>query len=296
MPTTRLVIPLLNVSSTLFEIPKWHLAEDVYLSQISDEDFATLHREAEEQYVEWLKARTICINLEDPPSDAREEHARSIAIMLSFVFNAFASESPLIVSKAAYIDKQPASHHSLSVDLQSAPVGAALAKAVYGLRPLANPEPLVSLFKVVRAVFAKNPAILVTLDRFNSSLVRANPYDQIIDITISLESIVESSTEIKFRFSLYNSLVAEPDTMKRRATFEMFETLYDARSAIIHGDIKSRANAKKIEATRQSMRDIHKAAVAVVSYYLMYQFKERKTPWKDHMDRLALGEETRVTD
>jgi hypothetical protein len=201
-----------------------------------------------------------------------------------------------VLSKAAYIDKVPDSHHSLTVDLQSAPVGQTLIRAPFAIRPLANPEPIVNLYKVVSTVVAKNPAILVTLDRFNTSLIRSNPYDQIIDITISLESIVESSTEIKFRFALYNSLIAEPDPAKRRAVYEMLATLYDARSAIVHGDIRSKSNAKKIEATRQSMKEIHRTAIAVVSYHLMYQYKDRKASWKDHMERLALGVEPRVTD
>lgn len=296
MPTNRLVIPLLNVGTTLFDIPKWHLAEDAYISQIADEDFATLHREAEDNYADWLKASAICAQIENLPVTAREEAARSHAIALAFVFNAFSAEHPIIMSKAAYIDKQPASHHALTVDLQSAPVGPALVRAAYSIRPLASPEPIVSLFKVVQAVVARNPAILVTLDRFNTSLIRANTYDQIIDITISLESIVESSYEIKFRFSLYNSLVAEPDAANRRAVFEMLQTLYDARSAIVHGDIRSKSNARKIETTRQHMKDIHRAAIAVISYHLMYQFKERKASWKEHIDRLALGVESRVTD
>ena len=293
---TRLVIPLLNVGTSMFEIPKWNLSNDTFLCQIADEDFATLHREAEDQYDQWLKARTVCVNVDDPPVDNREEYARSVAVSLAFVFNTFAIAAPLILWRAAYLTRSPENHHALTVDLHSQPVGNPLTAAPFSLRKLANPEPLSSLYKIIRAVVDKNEAILVTLDRFNTSLLRTNPYDQIIDITISLESIVESSTEIKFRFSLFNSLVAETDPKKRRATFEMLKTLYDARSAIVHGDVHSGANKKKIEQTRQNMREIHKAAVAVISYYLLYQFKDTTLAWKDHVEGLALGEEARVTD
>jgi hypothetical protein len=290
------VIPLLNVGTTMFDLPKWHLSDNTYLCQIADEDYATLHREAEEEFIEWLRARTVCVNLDDPPDNGQQEFARSVAATLSFVFNTFASDCALIVYKAAYLVKSPENHHSLTVDLQSAPVGNALIKTPFSLRELPNPEPLSDFYKVVRTVVAKNPAILVTLDRFNTSLIRANTFDQIIDITISLESIVESSTEIRFRFSLYNSLIAESDSSKRRAVFEMFQTLYDARSAIIHGDIHSRSNSRKIEKTIQTMPEIRKAAVAVISYFVMYQYKQRKLAWRDHIERLAMGVESRLTD
>ncbi len=250
----------------------------------------------EDTYIEWLKARTICANIDDPPADNRETYARSVGVSLAFVFNTFANSSPLVLSKAAYIAKQPENHHTQTVDLQSSPVLDALLNAPFALRPLDNPEPLADFYKIVRAVVAKNEAILVTLDRFNTSLMRANIFDQIIDISISLESIVESSTEIKFRFSLYNSLIAETDPTKRRAVFTMFQTLYDARSAIVHGDVHSKLNKKKLEQTQADIRNIQKAAIAVISYFLVYRYKERKIQWKEHMDRLALGVEQLVTD
>ena len=203
----------------------------------------------------------------------------------------------MLLVKAAYLNKHPDCHHVASVALQnSAPSGPALVNAAYSIRLVASPEPLAGLFKVVREVVRNNSAVLVTLDRYNTSLVRDNSYDQIIDICISLESIVESSTEIKFRFSLYNALVAERDPVKRSEAFQVFQTLYDARSAIVHGDIRSKSNAKKIDATKENMKEIQRMAVTVITYYLLYHFKTRRKTWRDHLDGLALGADSHVTD
>lgn len=275
MPENRLIIPLLNFGTTLFEIPKWHLADSVFIARIDDQDFATLHRESED-YRKWLVATAICVHVEDPPADNFDERVRAKAIGATYVFNAFSAGNPAIVSHAAYLSKTPECHFKKSIDLQNAPIGNALAGAPFSLRQLENAEPLVTLFKIAEAVTNANPAVLVTLDRFNTSLVRTNVYDQIIDITIALESIVESSTEIKFRFSLYGALLAEAEPAKRRQTFELLQRLYDARSAIVHGDISSKAATKKIDAIKQNFKEVQRLALAVISYYLLFHYNQPK--------------------
>lgn len=294
MPKNRLIVPLLNFGTTLFEIPKWHLDDNVFIARIDDQDFATLHRESED-YRSWLAATAICIHLEDPPDENLDEHVRTKAIGATYVFNAFSASNPAIVSHAAYLSKTPECHFKRSFDLQNAPIGNALACAPFTLRELDTAEPLVSLFKIVVAVTTARPTVLVTLDRYNTSLVRTNIYDQIIDITIALESIVESSTEIKFRFSLYGTLLAEADPTRRRKTFDLLQTLYDARSAIVHGDISSRAAKKKIDAINREFKEVQRLALAVISYYLIFHYKEPKNSWKEHLDNLALASGVRVT-
>jgi len=141
----------------------------------------------------------------------------------------------------------------------------------------------------------KYDPIHITLSRFNSSLIRSDPLDRIIDLTISMESLIRSSYELKFKFALFNSLLSEPQTEKRFERFELLQTLYDARSSVVHGDI-TKAAQKKIDEVIKKFSEIVLLAQAAINYYLLYLFQNPPGEWSAHLEKLALGVSPRLTE
>ena len=64
-------------------------------------------------------------------------------------------------------------------------------------------EQVIQLYEVVSKALKKQESLLLTLNRFNSCWLREIDHDRIIDAAICLESIIASSTEISFKFSLF---------------------------------------------------------------------------------------------
>lgn len=153
-------------------------------------------------------------------------------------------------------------------------------------------EKLSDFYKIVDRACENHSAALFTLDRFNSCLIRVEELDQIVDACISLESLISGNQELSFRFSLYHSLVAEPAAIKRAEAFETFKNLYNARSGIVHGDLKE----KDLTKVRSGWKSTKQLAMASINYYLAFLYDNSADKWDGHLRNLALGIDKRVTD
>jgi hypothetical protein len=155
---------------------------------------------------------------------------------------------------------------------------------------------LAANYKAVNKTCAENPTVLFTLERFNSSLLRPEMFDKIVDITISIESLITGKDELRYRFSLHNAFVAASQPQAREEAFSLLQSLYDARSAIVHGDIDSKDNKKAIAKATEKWPDIVRLAKATINYYLLFLGEHKKSEWNEHLKRLVFGLDQRLID
>ena len=137
--------------------------------------------------------------------------------------------------------------------------------------------------------------MLLTLSRFNSALFRKESFDKIIDITISLETLISGTTELRNKFSLFNAWSAGVENESREEYYELLLKLYDARSAIVHGaSMTDKEYKKKIDPIINKWDKIIDIAKKSIAYYLLYKYQNEPNSWYDHQRKLALGLEKRI--
>lgn len=135
----------------------------------------------------------------------------------------------------------------------------------------------------------KASSVSVALGRLCRARRQGPTHDGIIDLAIGLESLIEASTEIKFQFSLFHSLIYGDSFSDRRETFTKLQNLYDARSIVVHGGKISKQNQNKINKSFEDWNDLLKIAGANLTYYTLFCQNEDAKKWGEHVRSLALG-------
>jgi Apea-like HEPN len=293
--TRRLVFPIRNRKEGFFELSPWFLGDHLRADEISDEDYATLHRE-EESFLPVVSANSQCIVSDLEEGQDAEQVAYDIASKIQFVFKTF-SASPPIMSHAAVIVARAGSKACVESTFLLPVLGdyERLISCPFVFRDDAAREQIFDLLSVIDVAMQKQPSFVITLSRFNSCYLRSNDHDKVIDVAVSLESLLSSYTEIAFKFALFTAFVAHAEPARREETFRLLQVLYSARSSIVHGDTKSRASKKAIESTLNSLDAIFEIAHAAISYYALFLYSKEPKDWPLHLQRIVLGTEQRLS-
>jgi len=294
--SAKLIIPLLNKKVFTFPGPSWYLDEDIYLDTFNDYDFGSFHRDASVEYTSQVGIKTKCIHFNCFPGNNVELLCREVATISRFVFNVFAFEAPIILGWAAYFEEKRINKLKNIIDLEAIPNVHRLREQTFKFTAGNKRETITGFYKITRAVCKNNPAVLFALDRYNSCMVRSGFTDKIVDATISLESLIRGTSEVRFRFALYNSFIYAEDPSKRYQSFRQLLKLYDARSGIVHGSITERVTRRNIcylEHNWEYILDILKASLI---YYLIYLKGHPIDSWDEHQKNLVFGLEKRIID
>jgi hypothetical protein len=294
MPNQRIVMPLLNKKVTTFKGPPWYFDNRTFLATIYVEDHGAFFSKADERYIGDIKIDTKCIYVDDPEFDNFRDFAKTISAKLKFALNNFSSDAPVLLPYAALLnvnDRTRKSRVIEVVDLEAVANLRELRKQAYKVRVGSTSEGVSGLYKVLDEACRNNSAAIFTLERFNTCLTRANILDQIVDASISLESLISGNAELSFRFALYHSFISEVEPDKRSTAFEHFKNLYSARSGVVHGDVKEKVMNKVINNWQEVMR----LTRASINYYLLFLFLKDPKDWDEHLRRLVLGLDKPIT-
>jgi hypothetical protein len=110
-----------------------------------------------------------------------------------------------------------------------------------------------------------------------------NPADALLDLCIALESLLDSQTEIAFRFTLtFVKLLKLKDGPARR-TAELLSDLYALRSKLAHGDPAADKLLVKLLKTFPELRDI---ARRILVAYVLFIGDDDRDKWKGHLQSL----------
>jgi len=296
MPT-KILLPILNHPTITYKGPTtWYLSDNITVETITEEDFGLVFSYKNSEYLSFLKGKSKCIRIENIDPKKSEQIAKDESSKISFLFNYFKEDDPLTLSFAIQITKKRKPKLDKIFDLPVISETRFRVKNPYRIRKGIKRELITSFYRVIDDVHEKQKGLILTLSRFNSALFRKNPYDKIIDITISLESLIRGGSELRYKFSLYNALVSEEKKKLREDAFLTLKLLYDARSAIVHGaQISQKTIDKTIQPTLDNWEKIVEIAERALGYYLLYMHDHEIDQWYEHQNNIALGVENRIS-
>ncbi|MGD0489166.1 MAG: hypothetical protein ABSB94_18515 [Syntrophorhabdales bacterium] len=310
-------MPVLNRHFLPFEEPVWNLADKVSCRTIPDIDYGAVWRYLDDkedvQYRPWFDPKTKCIYFHQSPVSGElnkiADYAREQAILVQALFNLFSDKDPIVMSFAVIIDvveEDEQSDNALPlnvaaiIDLEPVANIQHFKRYQFKLKPTATQERLNQFYRVVCDVAKKFPEVYVTLSRFNTALTRTAESDRLIDITISLESLIREKNELNFKFATYLSFIIGKTPQERLDTFQLLHGLYSARSGIVHGTPEGKDSRKGLRQVSENWDRIIWSAKAALIYYVFYLYSEItdevKGSWKDHLKRLMLGNDSRLFD
>jgi hypothetical protein len=260
-----------------------------------DEDYGVLYSGVEEEYRSLITPKTECIYLdcESLPINLDDFVRKQVRKVLS-VLNILSNNNPAVFTFAAILDSNPQLRLLNIIDLEAMANLHRLRTQEYRLKTGVTRDLVSKTYRVIDYVCDHaSQKIFITLDRFNSSLTRASWADKIIDITISLESLIEAKNELRFKFSLYLSFVVASTSVDRQNAFALLRDLYDARSAFVHGSSDSQ---KVIDKVINNWDEISQIVKAAINYYMFFLFSTKSISWNEHLNQLIFGLEKRIVD
>ncbi|MDP2803790.1 MAG: HEPN domain-containing protein [Phreatobacter sp.] len=134
------------------------------------------------------------------------------------------------------------------------------------------------------------PLSLLSITRLSKAFREGPTPDGIIDIAICLECLITASSEIKFQFALYHSLIGSDDITSRDHDFRRLQKLYDVRSKTVHGGQVTKGDKKKLAELVGDWDNLIALARKNITYYLLFCRSQGPADWPDHLRALALGE------
>lgn len=291
----RAVIPLLNPSVKTFDAPTWNIAADVTVEEIHPADFGAFAKSPGHPCAQFFDARSQCICISSDhiaPSDLPQQ-----ASTLRYLLNLFRFESPIAVAFAFLVDRTDPPTVTSIVDLECLIDSARIATSHFEFKPHTQAETIAGAYSLISNGIKKSPNLSLTVSRFNSALDRPSFDDRLVDLTIALESLLDTSTEIKFKVALFCSQLAKKSATERESAFSLLQTLYDVRSAIVHG---SNLDAKSHQRKRTSLLSSWTALVEIahnaIWYHFLYLHNNKAEDWPTHLTQLVLGTATRIDE
>ncbi len=287
-----IIIPLLNDKITLFQGPTFYLDEDVFIDKLTDDEHSAFFRGLEDDFKSSIDInRTRCIKCK--LSTADEDETKKVKTQATFCLNLF-SELPLVTIWGGILEGvAKLSVHKIVEFEDLAGINKIKTnrfKIQSGTKRVAVSE----LYKKINGAISKGKETLFTLEKYNSSLLRSEFIDKLVDTTICFESLISGNTELIYRLSLYSSYITSNNANERKEIFTKMKSLYEVRSKIIHGDLRSNKIQQKIEVVKKNWADYQKILKSAVSYYILYLSQHNKEDWDKHLHNLVLGIESKA--
>ena len=116
-----------------------------------------------------------------------------------------------------------------------------------------------------------------TADRFVRYARINNTRDAMVDLCICLESLMDTQTEISFRFGVCLAKVKGGTDAEELS--DLLSDLYDLRSKVVHGSDATKEH-RKVEPHAQKLRS---SSRAILTRYVVYLAEHTREEWKKHL-------------
>lgn len=117
----------------------------------------------------------------------------------------------------------------------------------------------------------------VTVDRYLRYIRNTEDADGLLDLCISLESLIDAQTEISFRFSTCLAKVTGAKGERAVELAGLLSKLYDVRSKIVHGDPKAKGVSKKLYTNKEKLANL---AREIMVKYVSFTSEKPIKEWK----------------
>lgn len=122
----------------------------------------------------------------------------------------------------------------------------------------------------------------ITAHRFVRSVKSESFADGIMDLCISLESLLDHQTEVSFRFSISLARVAGASGEECENHAALLADLYDARSKLAHGDPAAAKFLRKLEPRRPELDALAKK---LLTTYVLHASEHSRGDWKAYIHK-----------
>jgi len=120
----------------------------------------------------------------------------------------------------------------------------------------------------------------ITAHRFVRSARAENSADRIMDLCISLESLLDHRTEVSFRFSISLARVLRAKGSVSQKNADLLAELYETRSRLAHGDPAAGKLVRKLE---PRFPEVTALAKELLTTYVLYVSEHSRDEWKAHI-------------
>ncbi len=122
----------------------------------------------------------------------------------------------------------------------------------------------------------------ITASRYVRYARSENIADGLMDLCICLESLLDSQTEISFRFGVCLTKLTGEKGEKAEEMATHLTELYDVRSKLVHGDPAVVKILKNIEPKRVAL---HILAKRILTTYVFFMSEHTRQDWQSHLRR-----------
>jgi hypothetical protein len=289
-----LILPVANKSAVTFKGSAWYLDENISFRSLDGAQYSAIFSDAQDFYRDLMTPRTKCVSIDLGQQEVTAKTVLRYDTLINFCLNIFRESQPIVFSYPALFETKKKTKLN-TVFNPSTPVSHYTASEMrYRATTGTKPAEINAFYKICATAAEKASHLYTTMKRFNFALCRPEEYDKILDLSVSLETLIAGKTELKFRFCLYNSLSACGDPLDRDETFEMLSDLYDLRSQIIHGSEDTRDFRKKMDSVTKNWKSLLEVAKKSIIYHIFFLAEGSGENWDKHQRGLCLGTSKRL--
>jgi hypothetical protein len=275
------IVPLINRTSKLGSKVPIPLSGDATVHTIRATDLMTISAESPASR-DVVNGKSNVILWANRPADPSDGDVAAFILAAVFSLNFMSTGSSAAVNQAFVLRSSRKQHLHRLVEIG----GYNHSQTGFEISKASDFSQAATVFKGARDSAAKDASMNISMSRFCSAVGKPHIADKIIDICICLESIFSASTEVSFRFALYNTLLSKSEPTDRLAIYKRLKKLYDFRSKIVHGTS---------EGDQQWFDDNWSAIVGIAKLSLLQKMEflqlHNRTEWQEYLDKLALGVE-----
>lgn len=289
----HIVIPIINPISDNITLPIF-FNNEIAINTITKEDYYFCNVFIESNHQEFeklLQTSSKCITISLNSTNNLEQVMNESSSMLLFILNYFKKSEPLYLFMSLFISDDGASLQNTLFDLP-ANYQSYLQKE-FDFKEGINTSVLIETYTMLEKAYKNNPAILFTCNKFNEFHYKTKLNEKIVDLTITFESMIPGTTELRYRFCVTQAILSEPKIGSRKLAFGLFDKLYNSRSGIVHGDIDTNSRKKDIDFVTSSLDQIYQYLRSSLFYFLAFTSENSKKSWEQHLTQLVIGTETR---
>ncbi len=289
------ILPIFNESLLISSLPPWAVSEDLFYKELEENEIRLIQEEpsiifqiSEARNDVFLLSLT-GIDITDKKKENKlEDKIRMDALSLQTVFNLVGQEETMVIPYGIVIEKGQILKLLYVFDLEQDFLPAKIKP--YRILPNVTSDEIQNLISVTREIIRKDKTLQTTFRRFCSAFRKLNWEDRLIDLTIALESLIPTRTEISFQFAFFLSLMITDDVEERKNIFSKLSDLYTARSGIVHGSGSDRDIKKAIQNSKENWKELVDYSKRCIFYRLEFRIRYPDQDWKKHIQSLGFGE------
>lgn len=292
--TYTVLLPILNEVCVTYRGPSWWIADGLQFRSLSNHEARFICENTPggfEHRVEPDQKVLVLTNLQQGPykqvKASQRIEVNNIALCSQVVLNLVADADPIIIPYGVVLSEAFTTQLRGVYEFEVWGDTLALRRKRYRIKKGIYRREIQALYGMAISALKRSPEIEITLSRFHSALLKGNSHDKLIDLTISLESLVPGGGEFRFRFPYFLSLVIEKDISERKGVFNDLRNLYDARSALVHG---SPDRGSSVDQAINNWDRLVTFAKHCVLYRIQFECEVTDTKWKEHLTDLSYGE------